>query len=381
MIKKYILLPLLLIAATFVYAQPQRQVLLTLKKGEILYYAEYASNMRINGHKFTCILNDTLSDKKIFIHNGERKVTAAGISIYNINTDDFNKCVFKYDININGTLQHYLSVYGVNYGPYEYIYYYNYETNKCNYSGQTNIDYALPHEFRFWLMGEKYYHYEDGSILNEKETKYEYQSPNKQHKIHIDNSRRFVTLDDKKYIIPIPTDGVFPTYEDFPTDGDFSKFNPRVCLFDDGTCFYEQTCQMDPKNKYDTETFQFFITPTAIKQLTAGKEYYDFDKHQVLPCKKDADYSGSIDYMGWDYEGIGWDYKNNQPVTAYNFTLQDKSKRHLFIANWKYDYVLIDGKKYGKHCPIDAFYDKDANAFAWTTIEGHEIVLYTFDLN
>lgn len=371
MIKKYILLPLLLIAATFVYAQPQRQVLLTFKKGEILYGAEYASNMRIKGHKFTCILNDTLNNKEIFIHNGERKVTADDISIYNINTDDFNKCVFEYYNNINGTdkQQHYLSIYGVNYGPYEGLIY-NYETNKCDgYRGLTNINYALPHEFRFWLMGEDYYHYEDGSILNAKETRYEYQSPNKQHKIHIDYSRRFVTLDDKKYIIPIPM------------DGDCSKFDPRVCLFDDGTCFYEQTCQMDPKKEYDTETFQFFITPTAIKQFTAGKEYYDFDKHQVQPCKEDADYSGSIDYMEWYYERIGWDYKNNHYVTTYNFTLQDKSKRHLFIANWKYDYVLIDGKKYGKHCPIDAFYDKDTNAFAWTTIEGHEIVLYTFDLN
>lgn len=371
MIKKYILLPLLLIAATFVYAQPQRQVLLTLKKGEILYSAEYASNMRINGYKFTCELIDSLNGKEIFIYNGERKVTASGISIYNINPDDFNKCVFEYYNDINGTdkQQHYLSVYGENYGPYEGIGYY-YETDKYNdYTKQTNIDYALPHEFRFTIMGEDYFHYEDGSILNAKETKYEYQSPNKQHKIHIDYSKRFVTLDNRRFIIPIPM------------DGNCSEYNPRVCLFDDGTCFYEQTCQMDPQNKYDTETYQFFISPTTIKQLIAGKEYYDFDKHQVLPYKKDADYSGSIDYMLWPYERLGWDYKNHELVTTYNFTLQDKSKRHLFIANWKYDYVLIDGKKYGKHCPIDAFYDEDTNAFAWTTIEGNEIVLYTFDLN
>lgn len=364
MIKKYILLPLLLMAATFVYAQPQRQVLLTLKKGETLYYAEYASNMRINGHKFTCILNDTLNDKKIFIHNGERKVTASGISIYNINPDDFNKCVFEYTEN----KQHYLSVYGENYGPYEDIGYY-YETDKCDdYTGQSNINYALPHEFRFTLMGEDYFHYEDGSILNIKETRYEYLSPNKQHEIHIDHSKRFVTLDDRKFIIPIPM------------DGNCSEYDPRVCLFDDGTCFYEQTCQMDPQNEYDTETYQFFITPTAIKQLIAGKEYYDFDKHQVLPCKG-LTYSRSIDFMTWSYESFDWEYNNNRREYNYNFTLQDKSKRHLFVANWKYDYVLIDGKKYGKHCPIDAFYDKDTNAFAWTTIEGNEIVLYTFDLN
>ena len=367
MIKKYILLPLLLIAATFVYAQPQRQVLLTLKKGEILYLAEYASNMRIKGHKFTCILEDTLNRKEIFIHNGERKVTAADISIYNINTDDFNKCVFEYYNKSNGTdkWQHYLSVYGVNYGPYEYIKY-NYETNMYNdYSrdGLTNIGYALPHEFRFRLMGEDYFHYEDGSILDAKETRYEYQSPNKQHEIHIDYSRRFVTLDNRRFIIPIPMDAI-------PMDEDCSKYDPRVCLFDDGTCFYEQTCQM---NEYNTERFQFFITPTAIKQLIAGKEYYDFDKHQVLPCKG-LTYSSSIDFMTWHYGGYAWE-------DNYNFTLQDKSKRHLFVANWKYDYVLIDGKKYGKHCPIDAFYDEDTNAFAWTTIEGNEIVLYTFDLN
>lgn len=348
MIKKYILLPLLLIAATFVYAQPQRQVLLTLKKGEILCFAEYASNMRINGHKFTCILNDTLNDKEIFIHNGERKVTASEIYAYNINPDDFNKCVFEYTEN----KQHYLSVYGENYGPYEDIGYY-YDRQKCDYYEQTNINYALPHEFSFTLMGEDYFHYEDGSILDAKETRYEYQSPNKQHKIHIDHSRRFVTLDDRKFIIPIPM------------DGNCSKYNPRVCLFDDGTCFYEQTCQMSPGIK----TFQFFITPTAIKQLIAGKEYYDFDKHQVLPYK-DLTHSWFI-IVTWPYELID----------NYNFTLQDKSKRHLFVANWKYDYVLIDGKKYGKHCPIDAFYDKDNNAFAWTTIEGNEIVLYTFDLN
>ena len=363
MIKKYILLPLLLIATTFVYAQPQRQVLLMLKKGETFYYAEYASNMRINGHKFTCILNDTLNNKNIFIHNGERKVTASSIFIHNINPDDFNKCVFEYSNYISGTdkWQYYLSVYGENYGPYENISYYYEPYNFDN--GQTNINYALPHEFRFTLMGEDYFHYEDGSILDAKETRYEYQSPNKQHEIHIDYSRRFVTLDNRRFIIPIPMDAI-------PMDEDCSKYDPRVCLFDDGTCFYEQTCQM---NEYNTERFQFFITPTAIKQLIAGKEYYDFDKHQVLPCKG-LTYSSSIDFMTWHYGGYAWE-------DNYNFTLQDKSKRHLFIANWKYDYVLIDGKKYGKRCPIDAFYDEDTNAFAWTTIEGNEIVLYTFDLN
>lgn len=364
MIKKYILLPLLLIAATFVYAQPQRKVLLTLKKGEILYYAEYASNMRINGHKFTCILNDTLNDKKIFIHNGERKVTASEIYAYNINPDDFNKCVFEYYNNIKGTdkQQHYLSVYGENYGPYEDIGYY-YDRQKCDYYENTNINYALPHEFSFTLMGEDYFHYEDGSILDAKETRYEYQSPNKQHEIHIDHSKRFVTLDNRRFIIPIPM------------DGNCSKYDPRVCLFDDGTCFYEQTCEMTPGIK----TFQFFITPTAIKQLIAGKEYYDFDKHQVLPYK-DLTHSWFI-IVTWPYELIEWNYKDDIREYNYNFTLQDKNKRHLFVANWKYDYVLIDGKKYGKHCPIDAFYDEDTNAFAWTTIEGNEIVLYTFDLN
>lgn len=54
---------------------------------------------------------------------------------------------------------------------------------------------------------------------------------------------------------------------------------------------------------------------------------------------------------------------------------------HSFYFNYGYDYVVIDGRRFGKAVPFEYRYDKDKNAFVWYCIEGSELVVYEYALD
>lgn len=54
---------------------------------------------------------------------------------------------------------------------------------------------------------------------------------------------------------------------------------------------------------------------------------------------------------------------------------------HNFYSHYKYDYVVIDGKRVGNSAAIECRYDKKKNAFVWYSIEGRELVVYEYPLN
>ena len=61
--------------------------------------------------------------------------------------------------------------------------------------------------------------------------------------------------------------------------------------------------------------------------------------------------------------------------------IQDNSKKHSFFFKEGYNYIIIDGQKYGKSSPLKASYEKSLNAFIWVAVENQELVLYTYYLN
>ena len=56
-------------------------------------------------------------------------------------------------------------------------------------------------------------------------------------------------------------------------------------------------------------------------------------------------------------------------------------KKHVFLSNYGYDFVTIDGTPYGKSPCIQAWYDEKKNAFIWNAIEGKELVVYEYKLD
>lgn len=54
---------------------------------------------------------------------------------------------------------------------------------------------------------------------------------------------------------------------------------------------------------------------------------------------------------------------------------------HNFYVNYKYDYVVIDGQRFGKSAPFEYRYDEDKKAFIWYCLEGPNLVVYEYALD
>ena len=74
---------------------------------------------------------------------------------------------------------------------------------------------------------------------------------------------------------------------------------------------------------------------------------------------------------------------NANPVYANNengIELSSINDEHSFFSAYEYEYVVIDGKRYGKSPALYAGYDKGKNVFVWNAIEGKDLVLYEYKL-
>jgi hypothetical protein len=60
--------------------------------------------------------------------------------------------------------------------------------------------------------------------------------------------------------------------------------------------------------------------------------------------------------------------------------LYSSNKGNSFFSNYEYEYVVIDGRRFGKSPALHAWYEKNKNAFIWNAIEGKELVVYEYKL-
>jgi hypothetical protein len=58
-----------------------------------------------------------------------------------------------------------------------------------------------------------------------------------------------------------------------------------------------------------------------------------------------------------------------------------KDEEHSFVNSYKNEFVVIDGKKYGKAPAIYNYYDEKKNSFIWNSVEGRELVIYEYKLD
>lgn len=362
--KQLLILLTCLFLSNMSFALPTKKVLVSLKPNERLRLGEYTSNFYADSYNFMCLLYDSETGKKTIIYNGIRKITANDIYIYYIDLDDFNKSIYEYTTD-NGK---YISIENEIYGPYEEI---EYDADCCQKTiyGYTNTTYFNRHEFSFTQMGEEFIHDNDGTIYKKGSFKSHYMSPNKMHECVVDISRRMVTIDNINYVLPIPV------------DVELGDHNPEICLFDDGTCYYKHSF----KNDYEytgVTTLGFYITPSEVKAIDTDVEFFDLDTHEIKAHSNIDNYNEFADPHKFRYYLPEEVYSSEKGywIFGYEFSLQDESKKHSFFAKWDYDYILIDGKKYNYHCPVDAFYDNKSNSFKWVSFENNQIVMYNYSL-
>ena len=269
--------------------------------------------------------------------------------------DDFNKSIYEYTTD-NGK---YICIENEIYGPYEEIKYYADFRPKTIF-GFTNTTYFNRHRFYFTQMGEEFIHDNDGTICKIGSFKSHYMSPNKMHECVVDISRRMVTIDNINYVLPIPV------------DVELGDHNPEICLFDDGTCYYENDYKYNGGALYC-----FYITPSEVKAIDTDVEFFDLDTHEIKARSNIDNYNEFADPHKFRYYLPEEVYSSEKGywIFGYEFSLQDESKKHSFFAKWDYDYILIDGKKYNYHCPVDAFYDNKSNSFKWVSFENNQIVM------
>ena len=131
-----------------------------------------------------------------------------------------------------------------------------------------------------------------------------------------------------------------------------------------------------------------------------GKKSKGYVDIHALDFRSNGTYSYRfIEKDGWIYENNNGIVKKTQnrkiPHNTYLYTsghrlfensiekyeLISSNSKHDFYTNYRYDYVIIDGKRYGNAPAIKAWYDKTNNTFAWNAWENKDLVLYELQLD
>lgn len=335
---------------------PSRTVLYTCGLADEFYCFEYYSNMKVIGNKFACITKNNKTNKLTLILNGEAVITAKDLVVYWIDLLDKNKCIYIYgDTN----KENFIVIEGNKYGPYTDIAYWL-EACETNWNGTPNLQLLYNKcSFEFERMGKHYRHDNDGSIyeMTGQEENPIYKTKDGTHEARFSNNFRLVTIDGVNYVMPI--------------DVDANNVGLRECFITEcGDCIVEFSFYT-----INWKTLRIYINKdNQTVEVMHDGEFYDPDSRSIKSITPDL-IQGGCDQLA---SMMRW--RDGNLINGIDISLYDNTRKHLFTANWDYDYVMIDEKKYGNHTPINAFYDCDNDAFGWVTIEGRQLVLYSYKL-
>ena len=117
--------------------------------------------------------------------------------------------------------------------------------------------------------------------------------------------------------------------------------------------------------------------------------YFPDGKYEYSFCQKDGwvykNQNGTIvktanrkTYSPYSGTEIGNRYFN-ESIDKYE--IKSSNNKHNLTTNIEYNYVVIDGRSYGKAAAISAWYDEALNSFIWNAWEENELVMYEFKLN
>lgn len=190
-----------------------------------------------------------------------------------------------------------------------------------------------------------------------------------------------------------------------------SDYYPYCSLYNNGTYYFSYS----KKEKsfiningrifgpYDDLSYSVVHSNGKFAFVFAKEGLYFFNNNGIVsqgfPSISDLEFKADGKFKYLFSMNDGWVYENNNGLTKKvqdrkignskglflpsfdRFDIFSKNKKHQLSNNLKYDYVVIDGRSYGKAPAIKAWYDEPKNSFVWNACEGKELVLYEFKLD
>jgi hypothetical protein len=405
-IKTIIILCILICASINLQAQNdrlKRDVLFTLGVNEIIISDEYFVMQSFNQNRFTCVVRDTLKKAYTFVFNGKRVVsTNRWIEIKSINLNEENGYIFSYN-------DFYVNYKGIEDGPFESCNLYNpYDyrtvTEDCDYYYQ--------------LAGRWYGHKNGNNKLIPQKSKIDpvRDVKNEKYYITINDTRISIPAYDKiedlqstesgKYAYTYKKDGKYyaningtisPAYDDLFWDLQLTESGKYAYTYGKGGKWHANiNGTISPA--YDNYIYALQLTESGKYAYICkkdGKRYANINGTISSACDQiwnlTIDNSGIHSYQyKTGHDGITYQNNNGRksPAESFEEVLKSVDETEIYSANqensfystYKYEYVVIDGRRFGKAPSLRAWYNKDKNTFVWNAIEGRELVVYEYKL-
>ncbi|MDR1644690.1 MAG: hypothetical protein LBS05_02530 [Tannerellaceae bacterium] len=337
----------------------KRNVVFTFGENEFILYNEFVlCNEHLvlqegNGYRFACILQDTLKKTNVFVFNGKRIAEADEDNLFVYDLDMTQKSGYVVLYRFWGQEQEYINIRGRLHGPFADVYpdYTSYDLFYYRKAGSQDLFVRNRGEDE-GPYDEVYFPEYDSNCA------YLYQLAGKWF------AR---TKDGKNKLTPLTGDEYLTTF----------------LLTESGKYMYRYQ---------DREDGKVYINVDGVRLGNGYDRYYDFFHFQL---ENDGRY---IYYYGDPYEGKihkvdnGIESESDKYLqvpdsfgdpfggSSIQAELYSPDKEHALFSSYRYEYVVIDGQRYGSAPALAAWYDEGKNAFGWSVVEGREWVVYELDL-
>ena len=372
----------------------KRSVLLTLGQNESIWAGEYFAAQYFNENRFACIIYDDVKKSCTFVFNGKRIITtdandfsgsARNFSYLNIAEE--NGYVFYYTKKENGVVNYYVNYKGTIDGPFEDI---SLHANNSFRRPNGNITLTtLVKEYDYlYRLAERWYAHKDGK--NKKvdfaESIYDYNSRKSSVNINGSISQRYDWVGDVcltesgKYAYCYENNGKY--YANI--NGSISQgydFVRYLCLTESGKYAYSYESNGKRYANINSSISQGYDDIEYVALSDNGDYTYVSRKNGKIDLNHDG--KNKIDFWGAIWTTWMPVIFNANPVYANTYNgieLSSINDEHSFFSDYKYEYVVIDGKRYGKSPALYAWYDTGKNVFVWNAVEGKDLVLYEHKL-
>jgi hypothetical protein len=319
-------------------ANPKRNVLFTLGINEVICENEYFVAQYLNQNHFTCIICDTLKETRTVVFDGKRIIsTNEAMWINNINLNEVNGYVLCYE-KVEG--DYYVNYKGKEDGPFEDLSFYH----PYNSSVSNSYEY-------FYKLAGRWWGCKDGQkpklILEEK--------------IEETKPKISYNYEDGKYYVKI-NDVLLSNQKGY---NDVSNLQ----MNENGKYAY---CFEENDKYYVNINGTISTSYDNVQDLTLdnnGMFYYIYRKdNDGVIYQNNNGRMSKAESLNWVLYG------------GYEIEIFSTNKENSFFSNYQYEYVVIDGKRFGKSPALRAWYEKDKNTFIWNAIEGKELVVYEYKL-
>jgi hypothetical protein len=326
---------------------PLRKVLYTLGANEEIVYDEYVLSMTLNGYKFAAITQNTQTHEFRFVFNGKEIVkTDERLSVFYLDPERENG--YGYRVEIAGRT---FTRIGDKLLP-------DVTGDVYAFSIKLNGKFA----FNNWKDGKSYANI-DGKIFGPYQNVYNVAiADNGKFALgYQENDKWYANIDGK----------IFGPYQDvhnvaITDNGKFAlcyKENGKYHANIDGKIFgpyqYVWSVAIANNGKF------------AFEYPENGKRYFNVNGNKVSLSGYDiavTEITGERLQRHFNH-----DYDQTHEIIS-------PDGKHVFYSDAEYDYIVIDSNKIGEHPAINAYHDKQKNAFIWNTVEGKELVVYEYKL-